>query len=154
MSIENITSYIQVSDDIATSGQPTDEQFKDIAAAGYKAVINLGMPDSENAIPEEGFIVSLNKMMYVHIPVPFTNPTACHLNKFLQIMQAFSEQKVWVHCVVNYRASAFIYQYQRLVKGLSDEEAKKGIVPLWQPSEVWQQFMALTNDELGLAENQ
>ena len=41
LSIEAITNYIQVSDRIASSGQPEDHQFKSIARAGCKAVINL-----------------------------------------------------------------------------------------------------------------
>jgi hypothetical protein len=37
-------------------------------------VINLAMPNSENAIPEEGYIVTARSMTYVHIPVPFDAP--------------------------------------------------------------------------------
>ena len=52
MSIEAMTNHIQVSDRIASSGQPEDHQFKTIAQAKYQVVINLAMPNSGNAIPE------------------------------------------------------------------------------------------------------
>ncbi|MCG8485969.1 MAG: phosphatase, partial [Chromatiales bacterium] len=74
MAIENITNYIRISDRIASSGQPEEQQFKDIAQAGFQVVINLAMPNSDNAIPEEGYIVTARKMSYVHIPVPFDAP--------------------------------------------------------------------------------
>ena len=62
VAIENITNYIRISDRIASSGQPEEQQFKDIAQAGFQVVINLAMPNSDNAIPEEGYIVTARKM--------------------------------------------------------------------------------------------
>lgn len=150
MSVENILNYIQVSDRIASSGQPEDRQFKDIAEAGYKAIVNLAMPNSENAIPEEGNIVTSLKMTYVHIPVPFDAPNVSHLREFIKVMETFSNQKVWVHCVVNYRVSAFLYQHQRLIHHVQPKEAKKVMLASWKPDEIWQRFMALSRKEVGL----
>jgi protein tyrosine phosphatase (PTP) superfamily phosphohydrolase (DUF442 family) len=150
MSIANIRNYIQVSDRIASSGQPDEHQFKDIAEAGYEAVINLAMPNSDNAIPEEGNIVTSLKMTYVHIPVPFDAPDVSYLREFIKVMGAFSVRNVWVHCVVNYRVSAFLYQYQRLVHGAPPEEAKKVMLASWEPNKVWQKFMALSNEDVAL----
>jgi protein tyrosine phosphatase (PTP) superfamily phosphohydrolase (DUF442 family) len=150
MSIQDIGNYIQVSDRIASSGQPEDYQFKDIAEAGYEAVINLAMPNSENAIPEEGNIVTSLKMTYVHVPVPFDAPDVFHLRDFIKVMGALSDRKVWVHCVVNYRVSAFLYQYYRLVHGAQQQEAKKVMLASWEPNEIWQRFMALSSEEVAL----
>lgn len=125
MSISEIINYIQISEHIASSGQPDEHQFKLIALEGYKAVINLAMPYSENAIPDEGNIVTALKLLYVHIPVPFDNPNVAHLHDYINVMDALSKQKVWVHCVVNYRASAFLYQYWHIVNKASPAEARK-----------------------------
>ncbi|PLY12038.1 MAG: phosphatase [Sedimenticola sp.] len=149
MGVETILNYIQVSDRLASSGQPEDRQFKAIAEAGYHAVINLAMPNSENAIPEEGNIVTALGMRYVHIPVPFEAPDSRHLRDFIQIMQAFPKDKVWVHCVLNYRVSAFLYQHYRLALGVPLSEAKKVMLPGWNPNETWQKFMTLS--DIGLA---
>jgi protein tyrosine phosphatase (PTP) superfamily phosphohydrolase (DUF442 family) len=149
MSLREITNYLQVSERIASSGQPEEEQFRDIAKSGYGVVINLAMPNSTNAIPEEGNIVSALKMAYLHIPVPFEAPEASHLRAFIGSMQVFSDRKIWVHCVVNYRVSAFLYQYWRLALGAAPEEARKVMLPSWEPNEVWRKFMALSRADLG-----
>ncbi len=131
MGIEIITNYIKVSERIAASGQPKVRQFKSIAQAKYQVVINLAMPNSEYAIPEEGEIVTAHKMIYLHLPVPFDYPNVSHLRDFIKIMTAFSNHRVWVHCVVNYRALAFLFQYQRLVIGATTKEAKKVMLRSW-----------------------
>ena len=113
-------------------------------------VINIAMPDSDDAVPEEGNIVTAQGMIYVHIPVPFDAPTVVHLRTFIKIMQAFADQRVWVHCALNYRVSAFLYQYLRLVQGMPEEEAKKAMFPSWEPDTEWSRFMTYTNKELAL----
>lgn len=150
MSIEDITHYKRVSDTLASSGQPTEQQFRDIAAAGFEVVINLAMPNSDNAIPEEGYIVTARRMLYVHLPVPFDAPDVTHLRSFFALMDAFRDKKCWVHCVVNYRVSAFLYQYFRLVHDVDVETAGQVIVADWQPDAVWQGFMALDRQDVGL----
>lgn len=149
MSVEAVKNYIRVSDRIASSGQPKGEQFKAIAGAGYQVVINLAMPDSDNVIPEEGNIVTACRMAYVHIPVPFDAPDAGHLKRFIGVMAAFADQRVWVHCALNYRVSAFLYQYQRLVHGMAPAEAGMVMLPSWEPGEVWRRFMSLSGEQLG-----
>jgi hypothetical protein len=37
----SILNYYQVTDTIASSGQPTDDQFNGIAEGGYDDIINL-----------------------------------------------------------------------------------------------------------------
>lgn len=143
MAVDDILNYIRVSDRSASSGQPEAAQFKAIAEAGYGTVINLAMPDSPKAVPEEGHIVCAHHMVYVHMPVPFDAPNIEHLSRFIRLMEAFSNDKVWVHCVLNKRVSAFLYQHQRLVQGKPHEEAAKVMLPSWEPDPVWQRFMAL-----------
>lgn len=140
---KEIINYMKVTNDIASSGQPVDFEFAAIARAGYDVVINLALPSSENAIPTEGYMVASNGMSYINIPVPFDAPTNFHLQSFIKIMDAFSDKKIWVHCVKNYRASAFLYHYLRISQGLLSIEAQKAILPTWEPNEVWQQFMKL-----------
>jgi protein tyrosine phosphatase (PTP) superfamily phosphohydrolase (DUF442 family) len=150
MSIENITNYLQISDLIASSGQPEVAQFKDIAVQNYCVVINLAMPNSENAIAEEGHIVTSLKMTYIHIPVPFNAPSVNHLNTFFKTMAVFSGRKVWIQCALNYRVSAFLYLYRRLVQRETTEEAKKVMLQSWDPNEVWRRFMEISDDEITL----
>lgn len=139
---------MQVSPLIASSGQPEKGQFSFIAEAGYQAVINLAMPDSNGAISNEGDIVESLGMCYVHIPVPFDSPTVDHLKIFFQHLQLFSKQKLWVHCVLNYRVSGFLYLYKKLVKGEAEEEARKVMWPSWRPDNTWKEFLRTSEIEL------
>ena len=45
-----IHNQYQLTANIASSGQPREDQFKAIAEAGYDIVINLAMPDSDHAM--------------------------------------------------------------------------------------------------------
>ncbi|HZF71436.1 protein tyrosine phosphatase family protein [Sulfuricurvum sp.] len=139
--LEKILNYIQVTEIIASSGQPHESEFAIIADAGYDVVINLAMPNSENAIPSEGYLVTSNNMIYIHIPVTFDAPELFHLQSFIQIMESFSGKRIWVHCVKNYRASAFLYHFLHKSRGFSTTEAQKAIFPSWEPNEIWQRFM-------------
>jgi protein tyrosine phosphatase (PTP) superfamily phosphohydrolase (DUF442 family) len=148
--MNEIRNYIQMTPTVGTSGQPTVQQFRDIAEAGYSTVINLAMPDSDDAVPDEGSLVTSLGMKYIHIPVPFDNPTKEHLRSFLRVMRALDGEKVWVHCVVNARVSAFMFQYLRMDKGFSDDAARNQLLRRWEPrmDVVWKRFMQLRKDEL------
>jgi len=100
MTVTSILNYIKISDNIGTSGQPSPDQFNLIASAGFSTVINLAMPDSTNALPDEGGFVTEAGMNYFHIPVPFDAPTGQHLMLFLKLMRAVEGEKVWVHCAL------------------------------------------------------
>jgi protein tyrosine phosphatase (PTP) superfamily phosphohydrolase (DUF442 family) len=148
--VKEILNYIQMTEMIGTSGQPAREQFNHIAKAQYKSVVNLAMPDSDNAIADEGAVVSGLGMQYIHIPVPFDNPTANHLKSFIRIMRALEGEKVWVHCAVNARVSAFMYKYLRLEKGYDDVSAKNALLQNWEPKmdAVWKRFMQLATTDI------
>ncbi|MFA6630466.1 MAG: protein tyrosine phosphatase family protein [Sulfuricurvum sp.] len=141
--LNNILNYMQITENIASSGQPLESEFAVIASAGYDVIINLAMPNSQNAIPSEGHLVTSNNMIYIHIPVLFDAPELFHLESFINIMEIFADKKVWVHCVKNYRASAFLYHYLHVSRGFSDAEAQKVILPSWEPNEIWQRFIRI-----------
>ncbi|MDD2837967.1 MAG: protein tyrosine phosphatase family protein [Sulfuricurvum sp.] len=138
-----ILNYMSITENIASSGQPNESEFAAIADAGYDVIINLAMPNSQNAIPSEGHLVTSNNMIYIHIPVPFDAPELFHLESFIKIMETFADKKVWIHCVKNYRASAFLYHYLRISRGLSTTEVQKAILPSWEPNEIWQRFIRI-----------
>ena len=152
--INDIENYFPLPLSIGTSGQPTTQQFKDIQAAGFDVVVNLAMPDSDNALANEGAIVSENGMTYVHIPVPWDAPDANHLAQFFGVMDAMLAQnkKVWVHCAANYRASAFTYKYLTINQGLNEPESTTPLLTKWLPymDEAWQKIMQMTPPEIGV----
>lgn len=150
--LSEITNYVQLTDDLGTSGQPTTEQFSAIAAAGFGAVVNLALPTSDHAIADEGRLVSELGMTYVHIPVKFDEPKPEDLRTFCGVMDALAGRRVWVHCVVNARVSAFCYQYLRLVRHMDEVSARSPVLTRWEPQmdDTWRRFLALTPEEIGL----
>lgn len=139
--IEDIYNYLKISNSIATSGQPTKEQFPVIKEFGYETVVNLALPTSTNALPDEKQIVKSLDMQYIHIPVVWESPKIGDLEQFFNAMSKNKNQKIFVHCAANMRVSAFIYLYRRLHEGMTDEEAKQDLYQIWKPNETWQQFI-------------
>lgn len=148
MSKQEIFNYVQFNNDIATSGQPLKNEFFFISESGHKAVINIAMHNSDDAIANEGSIVTALGMSYFHIPVPFESPTVNHLRLFIKVMECFKGEKVWAHCAANYRVSAFMYQYQKHVYDLSSEDAKSPIFQFWHPDKAWKKIINLKADEI------
>ncbi len=148
--LKAITNYVPITDDIGTSGQPTQEQFADISAAGYQLVINLALPTSDNAISNEGSIVTELGMSYWHLPVKFDAPTLQELQLFCATLEAWRGKKIWVHCVVNARVSAFVYQYLRHARGLDLHAARSPILDKWEPKmdAIWKTFIGYSKQEV------
>jgi len=150
--LDGILNYFQITDHIGIAGQPSADQFPDIARANYTAVINLAMAESSNAVAEEGDIVTSLGMKYIHIPVPWDAPTIDHLKQFFVVMDELGDKPVFVHCAANYRASAFVHQYLVLRKGVSSEQATSPILRKWLPEmdENWKPILASTARDLGI----
>lgn len=138
MSIEQILNFKQVTPRIASSGQPEAEAFPLIQQAGYQTIINLGMADHAKAIADEGERVQTLNMRYFALPVPFDNPQRQHLKQFYRLMQASQNDKVWVHCVLNYRVSVFLYHYLQAIYGFDAQQAKATVFSDWQANVIWQ----------------
>ncbi len=140
--LEEIYNFVPISETIATSGQPTPEQFAAIKDAGYETIVNLALPTSTNAIPNEQAIVEALGIDYVHIPVIWEEPTLEDLDRFFGELERDANQKVFVHCAMNMRVSAFIYLYRILRQQVAEETAKQTMAQIWEPNEVWQAFIA------------
>lgn len=140
--MKEILNFIQVSDSIATSGQPSIFQFTDIAAEGYEVVINLAMHNSDNALSNEDFIVSSLGMSYMHIPITWEKPEEDKLELFLQTLKTLEAQnkKTYIHCAMNYRVSVFMHIYKKSILGQNDIEF---IAPNdYEPDNVWSNLLS------------
>ena len=141
MPITEIFQYRAISDALRTAGQPTEEQFRALREAGVEAVINLALPTSDNALANEGSIVTGLGMAYVHIPVDFKAPTSADFRTFCGVMEAFAGRRIFVHCAANMRVSAFVFLYRVLNQGVSRLEAERDLHAIWQPDEVWSRLI-------------
>ena len=145
-----LLNFHQITPRIGTAGHPKAEDFASIAAEGYEVVINLAMHDADDAIAEEGSLVSKAGMSYFHLPVPWEAPTADHLKTFIGIMDALDDKKVLVHCQVNARVSAFMLKYLTF-KGVAEADATTPLMEKWKPQmdDTWKAFLALSEKDIG-----
>ncbi|WGV27697.1 protein tyrosine phosphatase family protein [Halotia branconii] len=139
--LEDIHNFLQISDKIATSGQPTAEQFLAIKQFRYRLIVNLALPTSDNALVDEKQIVESQGMEYVHIPVLWENPTIEDVTEFFSVMEANADKKIFVHCAANKRVSAFVYLYRRLYTAIQEQEAKQDLHKIWIPNKIWNKFI-------------
>ena len=137
----NAVNFIKITDSIASSGQPSAADFTEIANLGYGTIINLALTTSDNAIADEGDIVTELGMCYVHIPVQWQQPMLEQFQLFATVMQQQCQRKVWVHCALNMRVSVFLYLYNSLYSDMAEEAALHTLNQVWQPDETWSQFI-------------
>ena len=119
----------------------------DLAALGVRHVINLALEESPGALAGEADLLSAKGIAYSHIPVPFGAPDEA---QFAQFCRAYAEceRPVHVHCIMNWRVSAFFYRYNR-AQGMDEAAARALMEQQWQPESnasadapVWAEFIA------------
>jgi uncharacterized protein (TIGR01244 family) len=138
----NIRNFRQVDDRLATAGQPTEEQFSEVANAGYEIVINLGLHDDKRyALPDEPSLVASLGMKYVHIPVQFASPTESDLEVFFRAMDEHRDQRVFVHCAANMRVSTFLGLYDAVHRRKPIDQSFSLMREIWEPNVVWAKFI-------------
>lgn len=143
---EAIYNWRRLDTRITTSGQPTEEQLADIHALGVRHIVNLGLHTHEKALPDEAASVSRLGISYTHTPVDFQNPTDGDFDQFCAVMEQLRDVPVHVHCIANYRVSAFFYRYRRDVLGMDEVEARAAMEQIWHPDGVWARFIHRTAD--------
>jgi len=135
---------------LSTAGQPTEEQLASAAVHGVQVVINLALHDDPRySLQDERGCVEGCGMIYVHIPVQFATPTETDLLAFFDAMDVYRERRILVHCAANYRVTAFLGLYRVARQGWSSEEAFDLMRTVWEPNEVWTQFIAAMLEQHG-----
>lgn len=155
-SLQEIPQFYQWNERVGTAGQPRAEQFAWLKEAGYELVINLSAkPDwpealpIEKSVPNERALVEREGMQYVFAPVDWFRPASDDLEAFFKLMNDNKGRRVFVHCALNCRVSAFLFLYRVIYENASPEEAKRHVDPLWvaatgKPPEehpVWTNFI-------------
>ena len=146
--LSDITNFVAL-DRIATAGQPTEQELAEVATAGYRAVINLGLLDPKYCLPDEAGLVASLGMRYRHIPVQFDAPTLADFQAFATAMDEHAGAPIFVHCAANYRVSSFMAIYGELRLGWTRAQSDLHARRLWEPNETWQRFLADARAALG-----
>ena len=126
---------------IASSGQPEVHEFDLIKQAGYDLVINLALTDSPHAISNEAEVVKQANMEYLHIPVDFKAPTVANLDQFFNAMEKNKNKKIYIHCALNMRVSAFLFLYRTIKQQWPVQKAIEDLNAIWKPDAIWENFI-------------
>ncbi len=144
---EDIRGWLRLDAGTTTSGKLDDCDPARLSAIGVKHVINLAMSDHPEALVDAAAKFAAAGIAYTHIPVPFDAPDATHYAAFKAALAA-GEGPVHVHCIMNWRVSAFYYRLHR-EQGMDEAQAKALLHQLWSPelsddprTKVWAEFIA------------
>ena len=129
----DIRNWLRLSDGVTTSGRLQKGDPRRLADPGVKRVINLALADHPEALPDAEAAMAEAGLAYTHIPVPFDAPTEAHYRAFVAALEA-DDTPVHVHCIMNWRVSAFLCRY-RIERGMDAGEARRQMEQIWSPEE-------------------
>ena len=145
---DDIRSWQRLSPQITTSGRITLDDVGRLEALGVRHVINLALAEHPEALPDADAVMDANSLGYSHIPVPFDAPSEAHFQAFCAAMAA-APRPIHVHCIMNWRVSAFFYRYHRDVLGMDEAAARALMAQQWEPetdpnpdAPAWARFIA------------
>jgi uncharacterized protein (TIGR01244 family) len=120
-------------DGITTSGKLGPHDPARLAGIGVKHVVNLALDTHPEALADEAALMAAAGIAYTHIPVPFDAPTPEHVAALAEALAAHPGPH-HVHCIANYRVTAFFYLLD-LAGGVPEAEARARMALVWNPIE-------------------
>ena len=127
----DIRNWRRRSDAITTSGRLEAGDPARLAALGVRHVVNLALDDHPEALPDEAERLAAEGIGYSHIPVPFDAPRREHVAELARVL-ADTKGPVHVHCIMNWRVTAFFYLLD-LENGVPEREARARMATVWDP---------------------
>ncbi len=128
----DIRNWQRLSHRVTTSGKLVPPDPQRLADIGVKRVINLALDTHPEALPDADAAMKTAGLDYVHIPVPFEAPTDNHYRDFVAALET-DDHPVHVHCIMNFRVSAFFYRYHVEACGMDKAAARALMERVWSP---------------------
>jgi len=139
LSLNDIKNFRALSPIFASAGMPESTAFALLKQGNYQHVINLIPGD----FSEEQQQLSTLGMSFEQIEVDWHEPKLSDFQTFVKLMNKHQQDKVLVHCRLNYRASAFAYLYQTTQLGMDEAIAKRQLLSVWQPEGTWLAYIEM-----------
>jgi protein tyrosine phosphatase (PTP) superfamily phosphohydrolase (DUF442 family) len=129
---EHVRAWQRLDARTTTSGRIEAGDVPLLAAIGVAHVINLALADHPEALADEGEVLARHGIGYTHIPVPFDAPGDAHYAAFRAAIEA-ARGPVHVHCIMNWRVSAFFYRLHRELSTMPEPAARALMEQQWSP---------------------
>lgn len=143
-----IRGWQRLSGEITTSGRIEEADVARLSALGVKQVVNLALDSHPDALADEAGKFAAAGIAYTHIPVPFDAPEEAHFAAFRAAVEQ-GPKPVHVHCIMNWRVSAFFYRLHRDHQGMAEPDARALMAQQWVPDSAdkpewraWAEFIA------------
>jgi len=130
-------NIVEIVPTLVTSGQPSAKALAALAEEGFQAVIYLAPSSVSDAVANEPEILKAQGIEFVHIPIPFGEPTEAHFAQFAEQLTRLGSRKVLVHCQVNMRASILVFLHRVIVGKESATIAYRSVTKVWSPQGPW-----------------
>lgn len=151
-----IRNFLRLDERTTTSGRLRDEDLDGLEAIGVRHVVNLALDDHPEALGDEAGKLAARGIGYTHIPVPFADPRDEHYRAFVAALEATGGEPVHVHCIMNWRVSAFFYRHNLENRGMDESAARALLEALWSPdrsdapeAQPWADFLSRTRPSRG-----
>lgn len=148
---EDIACWHRIGPALTTSGRLSPDDPARLARLGVTRVINLALADSPGALADEARLMAAAGIVLVHLPVPFDAPDESHFAAFVDAMEQAGTEAVHIHCIMNWRVSAFLYRWHRR-RGMAEADARALLLRHWDPqtsghadAPAWVRFIAAGN---------
>ena len=128
---DNIRNWQRRPDGITTSGKLEAGDPARLAAIGVRHVVNLALDSHPEALAGEAALLAAEGIAYTHIPVPFDAPSLAHVTTLAEALVAHPGPH-HVHCIMNWRVTAFFYLIDR-AGGVPEPEAMARMAAVWNP---------------------
>lgn len=137
--LAELKNYQVNSPAMVSSGLPTQAHFDALKTMGVTKVIDL-IPGDRTA--ESNLMTTMN-LEYHNIQVEWEKPTLENFADYVTSMQqsAGSDGITLTHCKLNWRGAVFTYLYRVTQLNESEVVAKRDMIAIWQPNEIWQAFI-------------
>lgn len=136
-----ILAFRRLSPLLASAGQPEPGQISAIGRAGFKRLINLAMPTSPGALPDEAALAQRAGLDYLHLPIDFEAPELEQAARLFDALDRSAGEPVFVHCAKNMRVSALLSAYRMVRCGVPCSTARVELHAVWEPNHTWRLYV-------------
>ncbi len=134
-------NYLVYDESFSSAGMPDAAFIETLATQGVDIVINIAPPTISGTLQNEAELVADASMTYLNIAVDWNEPTQGDVNQFLAYMQTNAEAKVFLHCKMNMRATAFAMLHRVINENMDPEVILVDMHKIWKPNATWAKLM-------------
>lgn len=136
-----IQHFKRIREGLALGGQPTQQQLDQLIAEGVEVVLQLHVDEAPYSINSERYQLSQLGIVHLSMSVVLHQPTQSDLWHFFDFMDVYQGKNMFVHCADGFCASSMVALYLIAREGYTLDEARRMVLPGWQPSMAWLQLL-------------